>query len=173
MLLLAAALSPPILVGGEIGFPITARDGHGHVQTIRVGVHPEATYGFDKALGEMAIPPVPPIPVLDIRLEDPPGRTQHRFDGGWVDIRPLVSPAQTDTFFVRYQAAPDAFPVILSWDSTDFQAFERAIVIGTLTTGPIRLNLRASSSLTIPDGEFATLRIILTGPHAEALRKKP
>jgi hypothetical protein len=165
-----AFLSPALSAGAEFGIPITARDSRGHVQTIRIGVHPRATYGFDRDLGESPVPPIPPAPVLDIRLEDPEGRKQYRFDGAWVDIRPFTSEAQVDTFFVRYQAAYDAFPVILSWDSTAFTAYERALLIGTLAQGPLNLNMKKVSILTIPNNEFTTFRIILSGPHFEEAR---
>ncbi|HTY01627.1 MAG TPA: hypothetical protein VMG09_16500 [Bacteroidota bacterium] len=165
ILLVLASIAFSIGTGGQVGIPITARDARGHSQTIRIGLRPGATYGFDEELGEIPLPPYPPIPVLDIRLEDPEGRKQYRFDGSWVDIRPFTSSSQCDTFYIRYQAAPEAFPLVFSWDNRSFDHFDGALLVGNLTTGAVQCNMRTEHQIIIPDGEFTVLRLILSGPH--------
>lgn len=98
-----------------IRIPITASDNENHRLTLYLGFHPDATYGFDRELGEFPIPPIPTVKAFDVRFLDPAHRKQFPGDGAYIDIRQYVSRTQADTFFIHAQPANDSFPLTFSW----------------------------------------------------------
>jgi hypothetical protein len=107
---------------------LTAQDSENHRHSITFGFHPDATYGFDQQFGETPIPPVPSIPAFDVRFLDPFSRKQFPGDGAYRDIRPFVSAAQSDTFFVRGQPANVSYPLTFFWPKGLGKHFERILL---------------------------------------------
>lgn len=114
-LLLAMLLLPASGAFSASGrITITASDAAGQSRPLVLGVEPAATAGFDAALGEAPVPPVPPPGLFDARILDPEGRKQYRGEAAWVDIRPFRSSSQRDTFHLACQTG--ALPLALSWE---------------------------------------------------------
>lgn len=111
-ILLLLPASSAFTASGRIS--VTVSDAEGQSRPLVLGVAPSATAGFDAALGEAPVPPVPPPALFDARILDPEGRKQYRNEAAWVDIRPFRSPSQRDTFHLACQTG--ALPLALAWD---------------------------------------------------------
>jgi hypothetical protein len=133
--------------------------------TINFGVHPSATYCIDAALGEVGLPPVPPVGAFDTRFVDPRGNPVSCFGEGMnLDLRQFSNSSQIDTYRVRFQPNSGGYPMTLSWHS-----------LGSYYSGPVTLkdifggvtvnvNMKAESSYTVTDTTINRLLIIAEGP---------
>jgi hypothetical protein len=100
-------------------FTISGVDQYGMHQSIRFGVHPEATFCIDDALGEMEM--FPPFPwVTEIRFSDPREPVEDCYGmGTWLDLRPFDNQSQLDSFKIKLLVTIEGggYPLILSWSS--------------------------------------------------------
>jgi hypothetical protein len=124
-----------------------------------------ATYGYDSAYGEVAIPPAPVVPVFDARLVDLPGRARFPGTGGRIDIRDLHSETQLDTFLVRFQPAEGKYPVLVSWPVDIGRVFSDAIMEYEHDGEREEIVMTSVSSFMVEDDRIARLTIILSGPR--------
>jgi hypothetical protein len=138
---------------------LVVRDAAGHARTIIFGFHEAATEGFDRELGEMALPPFPPIEAFDARLIVPDPRLLYAGDGSAKDLRPWS--AQPDTFIVRLQSSTDGYPIVVRWDSSTMAAFAAAVIDDRQDSPHVRQDPRSTSSCTVKDPETAVLRFIV------------
>jgi hypothetical protein len=147
-------------------------DARGHAQTMRFGVHKQATLGFDRELGEMPLPPYPPVPVFDVRFLHPDRRVLYAGDGSYADIRPQISPTQVDTFVVRLQAADNAYPMHISWDSSLLAGCDRVFVVDRSGAFRVFTDMKKTQYLSIEHPDLSTLLIVMRGPlQGNELRK--
>jgi len=149
--------------------PLIFADAGGHRNAITFGVHPDATYGFDRALGEAPVPPPPPVQTFAICFTDPHRRkTPFQGSAAYLDLRPYVSRAQADTFYVHFMAGEDAYPMTMSWPVKLREVVDSAVVVVKRGGAPVRLNMLESRSVQIPDGSVNTCTVITYGvrPHA-------
>ncbi|MDI6802603.1 MAG: T9SS type A sorting domain-containing protein [Bacteroidota bacterium] len=84
--------------------------------TIRFGVHPNATHGIDNALGEYMLPPVEPG-YFDARWVSPPRRSGILGEGIRLNYIPFTSFTQIDTYRVSFQTGIGTYPVTIRWNN--------------------------------------------------------
>lgn len=88
--------------------------------TIRFGVHPNATHGIDNSLGEYMLPPVEPG-YFDARWIGPPRRAGILGEGLRLNYLPFTSFTQIDTYKVSFQPGVGSYPVTIRWDNLFFK----------------------------------------------------
>jgi hypothetical protein len=93
---------------------LTVTDAAGRTHTLSFGAHSAATDTMDFVLGELPVPPAPGEGTFDVRLIDPPGRSRGPSTGLYLDLRPLVSGDQIDTFAVSFRTEHSAYPMKFS-----------------------------------------------------------
>jgi hypothetical protein len=143
--------------------PITAVDGENHRLTLYLGFHPSATYGFDRLLGEMPIPPIPAVKVFDVRFLDPSYRKQFAGDGAYVDIRQFVARTQTDTFFVHAQPSNDSFPLTFSWPG-ELKSFFKTISLRYYQNGSAHIiDMTKQTTFAVTEEGLESFLIITSG----------
>jgi hypothetical protein len=144
---------------------LTVSDTKGLQYTLRFGTDPNATDGFDSLLGEMPIPPISPPGTFDIRFLDRPGHPRIPGDGSYIDVRPLRSHAQVDTFIVRFQSSSDAYPLTLKWDRVTATLCDSMIILYRIEEAVVPVNMSKQRTMTIHDESISSLRIIKYGAH--------
>lgn len=91
--------------------PIKVEDRMMRKNIRRFGVHTMATNCIDERLDEYELPPPPPGTALEARFI-----ADCRGLGTYTDIRPHISPSQTDTYKLKFQTDPaGGYPVKISW----------------------------------------------------------
>jgi hypothetical protein len=149
----------------SIMVPISVTDAEGHRLVVTLGIHRSATRGFDFALGERPIPPVPGAPVLDVRFVDP-YRQKGEFAGldGYVDIRPYLSELQLDTFYVSYRPPNRGSPVTFRWTDSLSAVFQSAVFMSGEKDNLRTWDMTAVSSITLDQRAQGFVIIVTHGP---------
>lgn len=142
----------------------------GGLDTLKFGVHPEATHGIDASLGEFELPP--PIPgFFDVRWISPPRRPGVLGEGVNVNYLPFRSFTQIDTYRVKLQVGVGTYPITVRWDK-DFlfnicDSMRMRDEIGGFT---VNLRMDMQSSVLINNENVKNLLLIKWG--ARPLRIK-
>jgi hypothetical protein len=144
---------------------LTVFDAAGHFRQLTFGVHPEATYEFEREFGEMLIPPIPPAPVFDVRFVDLPGRRRFAGTGSETDIRTFSSSSQADTFLVRFQSAESARPLRFQWSADVRDKCDSLRMECILGNKLLSLQATDINSFELDDDSATWLRIMLFGPR--------
>lgn len=92
--------------------PISINNNNGIGDTVFFGIHPEGTYGLDPQLGEVNLPPLPPISVFDVRF------LITGYEGFKIDIRDTTSTERIHK--LKWQVGTGGYPVTVKWDPTAF-----------------------------------------------------
>lgn len=160
-ILLLLAPSAAVTASGRI--TLTASDAAGQSRPLVLGIEPSATAGFDAALGEAPVPPVPPPALFDARILDPEGRKQYRNEATWVDIRPFRAPSQRDTFHLACQTG--ALPLVLAWE-VPVGVCERLTLVDMATGERVDMLKRKRHESGAKGGtsDFRFM-VIMEGPH--------
>ncbi|HYQ87385.1 MAG TPA: choice-of-anchor D domain-containing protein [Bacteroidota bacterium] len=138
--------------------PLRVADSTGSNQTISFGVHPNATYGIDPALGELEAPPPPPPGAFEVRFLDIPGRSE--IGGGlYLDLRSSLGPAKIDTYHVHIQAF-DTYPVTLSWPESLAKHVASMVLIDVNGGSAVNVDMLASTGTVIVNPLIGDLFII-------------
>jgi hypothetical protein len=138
-------------------------DAGGRRDTAFFGRGPTATAGVDTFLCERELPPLPPGGVYDLRFTNPPGRDGMQPPSGLGqgtvrDYRAQVSPAQIDTFRVRFQPGNGGYPMTFSWSITALAAAcDSARLIDELAGIQYNVNMLAAPSLTVTNPAVSSL----------------
>ena len=149
-----ALISSPVQGQHQWTFPIGLTDGI-HTDTLRIGVHPLGTDGYDPGLDDLA-PPPPPSGAWDVRLRVPSPP-----DDYLVDIRG-DTPGSV-TWYVHYQPAQSAGPVTISWDPDLLPAGYACRVTDNITGALFDADMRTIGSVSSDNMAIATsLRIVFT-----------
>lgn len=158
-------LIAPCAYGGEDSsyVRLLIRDNSGHERQITIGVHSAASRGFDQHLGEMPLPPFPPIEAFDARCLVPDARRLYAGDGSSMDIRSWSSAARTDTFRIRTQAGADGYPIRVTWDTTAVRPFTRSQLTVAGGGRAPSIDLHQRGVLSIEDREATMIVIELGG----------
>lgn len=138
--------------------------------TLKFGVHPQATHGIDTQLGEYELPPVMPG-FFDVRWISPPRRPNVLGEGTRINYLPFVSFTQIDTYRVKFQTGIGTYPIIARWNK-DFlynicDSMKMRDEIGGFT---INIRMDHQSSVEINNENINTLILIKYG--ARPLRIK-
>ncbi|MBI4548591.1 MAG: T9SS type A sorting domain-containing protein [Ignavibacteriae bacterium] len=142
--------------------------------TLLFGVHENATFCTDLALGEFET--VTEFPEFSFRWVNPRGVEQTFCFGAGrgdipglrgVDLRPYISPSQIDTFRIRFYTGNVGFPLFLTWSSeiafhTDSAKLEE-ISIDTKVCPPTTINMFTQTSYDITCDQIVGVRIFLYG----------
>lgn len=104
----------------QVNFPIVVTDGM-FAQSLRTGLDPTATDGFDSNLGEYELPPVPPATVFDARLIGEDIGVPQLGNGTYKDFRQGTNEFNGQKIHeVKYQVSQVARlngnPITLYWD---------------------------------------------------------
>ncbi len=140
----------PLRVSAE-GTPGVAR---------RFGVHSYATNCGDPGLGEYALPPKPPEGSMETRFV---GRCLQL--GLYLDLRPYISPAQTDTYHVNFLAGGYGYPVTISWPELT-ALYEGPVLLQTVDT---TVDMLGTTHFAITNTEVEDARIIAHGPRPKKI----
>lgn len=139
--------------------------------TVVIGLHPQATYGIDAALGEEELPPMPPSGVFDLRSVGLTGHTtttpEGMGEGLALDLRTYTGPSQRDTFRIRFQAGDGGYPITVTWPDNLKQ------LAGTLTIKPQGgdvSDMLTTTSLVISDDAATLVTIIRENDAPSAVR---
>jgi len=79
----------------------------GICDTVYFGIHPEGTYGLDTQLGEVNLPPAPPLSVFDLRF------LITGYEGFELDIRDTTHTERIH--HLKWQAGDGGYPVTVRW----------------------------------------------------------
>lgn len=138
--------------------PITVTDGT-NTQTLRVGMWPGATDGFDFGLDTLA-PPAPPAGAFDARL-----RVSSPPNDFFTDMRTnTISPR---TYTAIYAPATGAGPIVLTWRQASLDSLDPLgtfIITDNITGTLYTLDMKTTGSLNTSSSPFITtsLRIVIT-----------
>jgi hypothetical protein len=83
-----------------------------------------------------------------------------------VDVRHFGSPAQSDTFFVRFQPANNAYPVRLHFREYLKQFFERVFVEYSIGDSVVTADVTETFSLLVENEDVHMVTLITQGPRA-------
>ncbi|HEV8537919.1 MAG TPA: T9SS type A sorting domain-containing protein [Bacteroidota bacterium] len=156
----------------QFQFTMHGADSLGHERTIVFGVHPQATFCADSALGEYNS--FPPFPVMFSWTN--PGASgicdnNDCFDCGRVsganspypaDLRPYMNRTQIDTYRVSMYSYDGGFPFSVSWEG-DFSTYCDSMI----------LTYTGSSAGVVVVDMFDTAAMQITDPsvlHADIIR---
>jgi hypothetical protein len=130
-------------------------------------VDSRATTSFNLALGEAPIPPVPSVPAFDLRLIDP-YRHKGEFAGmdTYRDLRPFVSPTQVDTFYIRFQPANLAFPVVFTWTEHLREDFGEARFVYKKGDALCTTDMILQHEVALSDSVSSMVVVITVGPKS-------
>lgn len=171
--LLLARDAPDSGAPPQYTLPIVIADSGGRRFAISLGVHPEATDGFDAQLGERPIPPVPDVAAFDIRFLDPNGRkAPYPGLGSYLDVRPYRSRSQVDTFYVRFQPRDQAYPMLMSWPVKIREVVDSAFVVIPDGGGSRRINMLEDHAFRIMDDTINTCMVVVYGVRPVVPKKK-
>ncbi len=138
--------------------------------TLKFGVHPEATHGIDIQLGEYELPPAIPD-FFDVRWISPPRRQGILGEGVRLNYLPFNSFTQIDTYRVRLQIGIGTYPITAKWNK-DFifnicDSMKMRDEIGGYT---VNLRMDLQSSVIINNENIKTLLIIKWGARPLRIR---
>lgn len=140
---------------------IHVKNSFGNGTLLHFGVYTDATNCVDFNLGEVEYPPIFAAgSTCDSRLVGPTATTTCLGQGVKFDLRPYFSPAQIDTYSVRFGVAVNAYPVTLEWPQLD-SSYSGSV---TLRTPTLILDMKSNHSLTFSDPDYDQLEIIAEGP---------
>jgi hypothetical protein len=147
----------------ELSYRLTlkALDHSGNNHSIVFGIDPEATYGYDKSLGEAPIPPSPPLGIFDFRFKDIPGKRRIPSEGTYTDIREATNKAQCDTFVVYCQASNNSYPLTITLEGNANKWCDSIIVETTLNNTGYRLNMLKKKQFIVYSEDQSTQKIIV------------
>lgn len=147
-------------------------DSGNHHGMLEFGYDPRATNCIDTVLGEIEMPPKPPAGILDIRFLDPHGSNECFGQGLKVDIRPLLSSAQADTYRVSFQLTGDTLPIVLSWPNLEaFYSGPVTMVLypntGTTSkfTAAVVVDMKQTNTVELNNDYLGTFKIFTQGPR--------
>jgi len=139
------------------------------------GVRPGATYGIwgvdphcstaDFSEGEFELPPLLPN-IFDVRFLDPHGSDLQFGGGSWTDMRAYVSPAQVDTYLVKFSPGRvdgADYPMTLRWSKQQVRSSYGGTVVLVDRFG-LTVDLRQADSLVVTNSNLSSLILIAHNP---------
>lgn len=131
--------------------------------TIRFGIHPNATHGIDNALGEYMLPPVEPG-YFDARWVSPPRRPGILGEGLRLNYLPFTSFTQIDTYKVSFQPGTGSYPVTIRWNNLFFKNVCDSIKLRDEIGGfTVNVRMDLDNSVQITNSAVKTLLITKWG----------
>ncbi len=122
---LLAILLIPVLLHAQSGRHATVQfsitNNHDRTVILTAGLHEDGTNGLDNSIGEVELPPMPPVEIFDVRFIAPSGAI-NLGEGTLTDLRPwrTIATTFTEAYSISYQAGrtysgvslrlPAAFP---------------------------------------------------------------
>ena len=145
----------------------TGADGYYARKTLAFGLHPSATPGIDAALGEVELPPMPPMGVFDARLVSAGGAALGQ--GALIDNRTgdyLNAGARTHE--IRFQRSVEGVPVYFNYSFPhDVRGRLRDVITGSI----VDVTLAGVGTFTLTNG--AIDRLSLSVQYAQACGDVP
>ena len=137
----------------------------GRADTLTFGVDPAATYCIDPGLGELELPPTPPVGVFDARFLSPTNDAGGCFGLGLgLDLRRSVSPSQVDTYRVKFQPSMAGYPFTFSWPELLPHYVGPVTLVDRFGGATVHVNMKNQSSFTLSNPLIRELLIIAGGP---------
>lgn len=164
--ILAIGLTASVAVA-QIDFyavPITASDAGAGVGTDTFGVHINATYCIDGALGaggfnEEELPPKPPTGVFDLRF------TEHRVGSSCKGVGQRVDfqeGAKLDTFKLELQASDGGYPFTLTWPSGLGTDWATLVIQDAFGGFFVNVDMTTNTTVVVTNSAITVLNIIGT-----------
>ncbi len=134
---------------------LTIANGKGRTQNVVVGINEAATTGLDALLGEIELPPLPPVEIFDARIVSTPGKSQLG-TGSWTDLRPVTNATAnfSHVYTLSYQAGEGASSVTLSWDNPLASRVVKLAIDGVDMAGKTSLVVNGASGLVSVEVTF-------------------
>jgi hypothetical protein len=138
--------------------PLTIAETGPARETIYFGLHPDATSGIDRALGEYELPPVQ-YGFFDARFVSP-----FIGEGLMVDIVRFHNYSQVDTFQFTFQLGIGNYPVKVSWPKTFIRSIcDSMVIVDNLLLPSVRARMDIDTSVTVASNSIRALYIIKYG----------
>ena len=140
--LAAALLAAATCQASEWQVPLEITNGAAQIDTIRFGIHPDATPGLDPELGEVGLPPWPPSALFECRF------MVAGTEGAKLDLRDSTWTPRTHD--IRWQAGDGGYPIVIRWNrgALPYAALYISDAFGGIFIPP--LNMYEADSLLIP-----------------------
>lgn len=154
-----ALLAAQLLAGPAVALDwqeaISVSSGEGSTQLV-FGRHSQATFGLDRDLGELELPPLPPRDNLDVRFVD-----RDLGNGAFMVLTP-PDPSRTDVLTVRVQPNDDN-PVVFRWDSAALASHTNVARLQDIFGGNlgIDVDMHAEAEFVLSDDRMDRLQIVV------------
>ena len=134
---------------------VTVKENAAALQALTFGYSPNATDGIDTSLGEISLPPLPPLGAFNARFILPGGTKASIKDYRNDTLKTAIwnIKFQPDTVGVQ------GYPIVLTWDQASLPDGSFTLqdnVSGTL----INVNMKTANSATISNSAIAGLQIV-------------
>jgi hypothetical protein len=140
---------------------------------VRFGIHPDATYGVDGALGEYDAYSPPVAGAFEARWLDLPGRSSMGFGLLDKDLRASITPTQIDTYLVKIQPGAGGYPLRISWPAGMASLVSLAHLLNAGGDPPLDVNMLTTTSAVIVDAQIDSLYIVTIGTGGNWLTYTP
>ena len=119
--------------------------------SIKFGMSPSGTNGIDTCLGEVPVPPPPPIGVFDCRFILPTN------DALKTDMR--KDTAGSVIWRMTFQPSVSGYPITFNWNIASFPATGGFFLKDEITGTLVNVNMRNQSSYTLTTSGITSLKI--------------
>jgi len=119
--------------------------------SIKFGMSPSGTNGIDTCLGEVPVPPPPPIGVFDCRFILPTN------DAVKIDMR--RDTLGSTIWRMTFQPSISGYPITFNWNIASFPATGGFFLKDEITGTLVNVNMRSQSSYTLITSGITSLKI--------------
>ncbi len=131
--------------------PMVIRDAGNVNDTLKFGMSPAGTNGLDTCLGEVLVPPPPPIGVFDCRFILPNN------DAVKTDFR--KDTVQNVTWRMSFQPSVSGYPITFTWNNQSLPATGTFFLRDEITGTIVNVNMRSQTSYTLTNAGITSLKI--------------
>ncbi len=154
MLVLGLTMASGPAAANQWTTPVTVENGIGQTITLNYGLDPSGTDGVDATLGEVGLPPWPPIAVFEARF------LIDGIEGLALDIRDDGLTARTHK--IQWQIGDGGSPIVLRWDASTLPPATFTMQDGYTGTLIPPFDMAQTDSLVIPAAQSYIKRMDIT-----------
>jgi hypothetical protein len=128
------------------------------------GVHTHASYCKDDVLGEILLPPSPPLGAQDLRFVDIRTDSGACMDNGMnIDLRKYYSSTQVDTYMFKIQPDTRGYPILISWQDLNSNYSGPVRLLSDMSERIINVDMKSQTSYILYY-KLTYLYILAEGP---------
>lgn len=155
------AFLPTIIFSQGFTIPLRVANNGTDFDTVRFGVHVQATNCIDNALGEQRMLGCSLPEVFCVLLRTYPGCEGYSVEP---DLRKYSNPTQIDTYFVEFIAGTGGYPLTFSWPDLNSYYSDSVKLQDEVGGFLVNVNMKTHTSYNLTTSVFNKLRIIAKGP---------